>query len=56
MSIARSERVQPGLIAAEMSLLTDVGSAWTKAAVVARTRGRWRIAAHAAQPTGWGAR
>lgn len=54
MSVARTERVQPGLIAAEMSLLTDVGSAWTKAVVVARSRGRWRIAAQAAQPTGWG--
>lgn len=39
---------------AEMSLLVDVGSAWTKAAVVARARGRWRIVAHAAQPTSWG--
>ncbi len=37
----------------ELSLLVDVGSAWTKAAVVGRTRGRWRIAAHAAQPSGW---
>ncbi len=40
-------------ITAEMSLLVDVGSAWTKASVVARSRGRWRIAAHAAQPTSW---
>ncbi len=39
---------------AELSLLVDVGSAWTKAVVVARARGRWRIAAHAAQPTAWG--
>ena len=39
---------------AEMSLLVDVGSAWTKAAVVARSRGRWRIVSHVAQPTGWG--
>jgi hypothetical protein len=38
---------------AELSLLIDVGSAWTKASVIARSRGRWRIAAHAAQPTGW---
>lgn len=37
----------------ELSLLVDVGSAWTKAAVVGRTVGRWRIAAHAAQPTAW---
>jgi MutL protein len=41
-------------IGAEMSLLVDVGSAWTKAAVVARSRGRWRIVSHVAQPTGWG--
>lgn len=39
---------------AELSLLVDVGSAWTKAVVVARARGRWRIAAHAAQPSAWG--
>lgn len=39
---------------AEMSLLVDVGSAWTKAAVVGRGRGRWRVAATAAQPTAWG--
>src|SRR4029077_16031307 len=37
----------------EMSLLVDIGSAWTKAAVVGRSLGRWRIAAHAAQPTSW---
>ncbi len=42
------------LIGAEMSLLVDVGSAWTKAAAVARSRGRWRIVSHAAQPSGWG--
>jgi hypothetical protein len=39
---------------AETSLLLDIGSAWTKANVVGRTRGRWRIVAHAAQPTKWG--
>jgi hypothetical protein len=39
---------------AETSLLIDVGSAWTKASVVGRSRGRWRIVAHAAQPTRWG--
>jgi hypothetical protein len=39
---------------AEMTLLVDAGSAWTKAAVVARTRGRWRIVAHDAGPTAWG--
>lgn len=38
---------------AELSLLVDIGSAWTKAAVVGRTLGRWRIAAHAAQPSAW---
>lgn len=41
-------------VAAEMSLLTDIGSAWTKASVVGRSRGRWRLAAHMAQPTSWG--
>ena len=41
-------------VGAEMSLLVDVGSAWTKAAAVARSRGRWRIVSHVAQPTGWG--
>lgn len=47
--------VRPPLQAsAEISLLVDVGSAWTKASVIARSRGRWRIAAHAAQPTPWG--
>jgi hypothetical protein len=38
---------------AEMSLLVDIGSAWTKASVVARSRGRWRICAHTAQPSAW---
>lgn len=54
MSMTRAERARPAAVAAEMSLLTDVGSAWTKAAVVARSRGRWRIAAHASQPSAWG--
>lgn len=44
----------PAQPTAEISLLMDIGSAWTKASVVGRTRGRWRIVAHAAQPTGWG--
>jgi hypothetical protein len=44
--------VQP--VSAELSVLVDIGSAWTKAAIVARTRGRWRIATHVAQPTAWG--
>jgi MutL protein len=39
----------------ELALLLDVGSAWVKAGVVGRVRGRWRIVAHAAQPTAWGA-
>jgi hypothetical protein len=42
-----------GRATSELSLLVDIGSAWTKAAVVGRTFGRWRIAAHAAQPTAW---
>jgi hypothetical protein len=43
----------PGRATAELSLLIDIGSAWTKAAVVGRALGRWRIAAHAAQPSAW---
>jgi hypothetical protein len=39
---------------AELALLVDVGSAWTKASIVGRTQGRWRVVAHAAQPTAWG--
>ena len=39
---------------AELSLLVDTGSSWTKAALVARVRGRWRIVASVAQPTAWG--
>ncbi len=39
---------------AELSMLVDVGSTWTKAAVVARSRGRWRIVSQVAQPTAWG--
>ena len=45
---------EPITAGAELSLLVDVGSAWTKAAVVARTRGRWRIVSQVAQPTAWG--
>lgn len=37
----------------EVSLLLDFGSAWTKGIVVGRSVGRWRIAAHAAQPSSW---
>jgi hypothetical protein len=42
-------------VGAEMALLVDVGSAWAKASVIGRMRGRWRVVAHAAQPTSWGA-
>ena len=42
-------------VGTEMALLVDVGSAWVKASVVGRARGRWRIVAHASQPTSWGA-
>ena len=54
MSITRPEPALAAAIASEMSLLVDIGSAWTKASVVGRSRGRWRIAAHLAQPTAWG--
>ncbi len=54
MSVTRPELTATPAIASEMSLLTDIGSAWTKASVIARSRGRWRIAAHVAQPTAWG--
>ncbi len=37
-----------------MTLLVDAGSAWTKAAIVARTRGRWRLVGQVSQPTSWG--
>ena len=43
------------VVRAEMALLVDVGSAWAKAGVIGRVRGRWRLVAHAAQPTSWGA-
>ncbi|MDQ2854491.1 MAG: glutamate mutase L [Chloroflexota bacterium] len=49
----RVQDKEVGRATAELSLLIDIGSAWTKAAVVGRTLGRWRIAAHAAQPTAW---
>jgi hypothetical protein len=42
-------------VGAELALVVDVGSAWVKAGVIGRTRGRWRIVAHASQPTSWGA-
>jgi hypothetical protein len=54
MTVERSAAVRAPEVAAELSLLVDAGSAWTKAAVVGRARGRWRIVAHGAQPTAWG--
>lgn len=39
---------------AELALLLDIGSAWAKASVIGRVAGRWRVIAHAAQPTAWG--
>lgn len=41
--------------AAEVAVLLDRGSAWTKASLVGRLRDRWRLIAHAAQPTTWAA-
>lgn len=38
----------------ELTLLLDVGTAWTKAALVGRAGGRWRIVSGTAQPTSWG--
>lgn len=38
----------------ELTLLLDVGTAWTKAALVGRAGGRWRIVSGSAQPTAWG--
>jgi hypothetical protein len=42
-------------LSAELALLVDVGSAWAKAGVIGRVRGRWRLVTHVAQPTAWGA-
>ena len=39
----------------DLAILLDVGSAWAKAGVIGRVRGKWRLVAHAAQPTAWGA-
>lgn len=47
-------RVSTTSVRTEMALLLDVGSAWAKAGVIGRVRGRWRLVAHAAQPTAWG--
>jgi hypothetical protein len=38
----------------ELTLLLDVGTAWTKAALVGRAGGRWRIVSGTGQPTAWG--
>jgi hypothetical protein len=42
-------------LSAELALLVDVGSAWAKAGVIGRVRGRWRLVTQVAQPTAWGA-
>jgi hypothetical protein len=39
---------------AELTLLIDVGTGWTKGVAVGQARGRWRIAATVSQPTSWG--
>lgn len=39
----------------ELAILLDVGSAWAKATVIGRVRGRWRLVTRVAQPTSWGA-
>ncbi len=55
---AAQSRPAPGPVRAptetDLSLLLDVGSAWTKAALVGRAGGRWRIVSGTAQPTAWG--
>jgi len=55
---AAQSRPAPGPVRAptetDLSLLLDVGSAWTKAALVGRAGGRWRIVSGTAQPTSWG--
>ena len=40
----------------ELAVLMDVGSAWAKAAVIGRVRGRWRVVTTVSQPTAWGGR
>ena len=39
----------------ELAVLLDVGSAWAKATIIGRVRGRWRVVTRVAQPTAWGA-
>lgn len=41
-------------VTADLAILVDVGSAWVKAGVIGRVAGRWRLVAHASQPTAWG--
>ena len=41
-------------ITAELTILENIGTAWTKASVVGRAGGRWRIVTQAAQPSAWG--
>ncbi|HEY7526467.1 MAG TPA: glutamate mutase L, partial [Candidatus Limnocylindria bacterium] len=54
MTTPHSSPVGAPPASAEMSILVDIGSAWTKAAIVARARNRWRIVTQVAQPSGWG--
>jgi hypothetical protein len=54
MTAQYASAVEPVPVSAEMSLLVDIGSAWTKATIVARARNRWRIVTQVAQPTAWG--
>lgn len=54
MTVRDAARAAQSQAGAELSILVDIGSAWTKAAIVARSRGRWRIVAQVAQPTAWG--
>jgi hypothetical protein len=54
MTVPQTPVVRPPAVSAEMSILVDIGSAWTKAAIVARARNRWRIVTQVAQPTAWG--
>jgi len=52
MTVRRTDEVP---IDTELALLIDVGSAWAKAGVIGRVRGRWRLVTRVAQPTAWGA-
>ena len=54
MTVQHSPIAGPAAVSAEMSMLVDIGSAWTKAAMVARARNRWRIVTQVAQPSAWG--